>query len=594
MATGIELAQAWVRLTPTMEGVQGEVSKALAPAEEEANASGQRSGEKFSTGMKLAIAAAGAAVIASVVKVFNTGLEEIKFGEQINAQTQVLLDNTDFSVPLSKINEYTLGLAGMAGISEEKLQEAGNEILKFGNVSEENYFKALNSINDMAAGGKEAGSVATALAKALADPAQAAGVLKRSGVILNEEQKALIDNFVAAGDVAGAQGVILDGLESTYGGMAEAMGGTLGGQMDKFNVQWENLAGSLVEHVAPALSGMMTGLQGLIGFLSENQEFIAAFAVVLGGVLAVAFYVWAASIWATTVALLANPVTWIILAVVALIAAIILLVANWDDVVKFLSDTWAGFVGWITGVMEGFAGWWGEVWANISGFFTSVWEGIVGFFTDLWNGLVSWYIGLLVSIAVFIFQTVMGIADFWVGVWEGIVGFFTDLWSGVVSFVSGVFTSIGDTILGALEWIGKTWNDMWQGMVDFLGKVFAGVVGVVKAPINGIIGLINGAIAAINSISITIPDWVPLVGGQTWGLSLPKIPYLAKGGTITASGLTMVGERGPELLNLPKGAQVNPDYDELPTGGVIFQNYAPLGQSPAQALTEFSNRAKGL
>jgi TP901 family phage tail tape measure protein len=73
------------------------------------------------------------------------------------------------------------------------------------------------------------------------------------------------------------------------------------------------------------------------------------------------------------------------------------------------------------------------------------------------------------------------------------------------------------------------------------------------------------------------------------------LPGLARGGTVTGAGTTLVGENGPELLHLPKGAQVNPDFDEIDDlKGVTFNNYAPLGKSPAQALTEFSNRAKGL
>lgn len=73
------------------------------------------------------------------------------------------------------------------------------------------------------------------------------------------------------------------------------------------------------------------------------------------------------------------------------------------------------------------------------------------------------------------------------------------------------------------------------------------------------------------------------------------LPGLARGGTVTGAGATIVGENGPELLSLPKGAQVNPDFDDLTEEGKIeFNNYAPLGQTPAQALTQFTNRAKGL
>ena len=63
--------------------------------------------------------------------------------------------------------------------------------------------------------------------------------------------------------------------------------------------------------------------------------------------------------------------------------------------------------------------------------------------------------------------------------------------------------------------------------------MFSGIVGtlgtVVKAPLNAVIGLINSCIDKINSLHIDIPDWVPAYGGKSFGLSVPKIPYLRKG-----------------------------------------------------------------
>lgn len=51
------------------------------------------------------------------------------------------------------------------------------------------------------------------------------------------------------------------------------------------------------------------------------------------------------SVWSFTAALLANPVTWIVMGIVALIAALILLWKNWDKVVGFIGNVWNGFTG---------------------------------------------------------------------------------------------------------------------------------------------------------------------------------------------------------------------------------------------------------
>ena len=642
MPTGVELATAWVRLTPTMEGVQGEVAKSFSGVDAAAETSGKSAGSKWSTGAKAAVLIGGAAIVTGLVKVFNTGFEEFTFGEKLNAQTDALVKNTKFALSTEAIGDYTLALSKVSGVEEEALQAAGNSIIKFGGVSAENYKRAVASVNDLAASGKDAAASGELLGKALADPATAAAKLKRAGVSLTEQQQAQIKTFTEAGDKAGAQGVILDALEGTYGGLAEKVGGTTEGSINKLNNSFDNMAGDLVATLMPAISGLVSGLDGFIGFLSDNQPLMYIFIGIIG-LLTIAFIAITVATWAMNTALLANPITWIVLAIVAavaiLIAIIVLLVTNWDTIVKFLSEVWGNIVDWLISTLEAIGSFWNNIWTNVSSFFVTVWTAIVSFFTDIWNGLVDWFMGLLIAYGQFIINTINGIAavwntvwtavvDFfrglwdavvswfttlltgwgiiistalnvistgWKTVWNGIVSFFTGLWGGLTGFVGGVLDGISNAISNALSFIGRTWNDMWSGMVNFLSGVFSNVVGVVKKPINGIISLINGAIGAINGIKVSIPDWVPGLGGQTLGFNIPKIPMLATGGTITTAGYSIVGENGPELLKLPKGAQVNPDYDDIPDSkGTTFNNYAPLGQSPAQALTEFSNRAKGL
>ena len=126
----------------------------------------------------------------------------------------------------------------------------------------------------------------------------------------------------------------------------------------------------------------------------------------------------------------------------------------------------------------------------------------------------------------------------------------TTVFSDLLDFISNVFA--GD------------WKGAWDSIVKTFGDIFGGIVEIVKFPLNKIIELINSAIDGFNKIQI--PDWVPAVGGK--GLNIPKIPKLAEGGIIDKSGIAMVGEAGPELLSLPRGASVTPlsegiDYDKL-------------------------------
>lgn len=76
-------------------------------------------------------------------------------------------------------------------------------------------------------------------------------------------------------------------------------------------------------------------------------------------------------------------------------------------------------------------------------------------------------------------------------------------------------------------------------------------------------------LSKINEMKISIPDWVPGVGGKTLGFNIPQIPMLATGGIATAPTLAMVGEGGePEaVLPLSKLAQLLDDWEKKPKPG---------------------------
>lgn len=124
------------------------------------------------------------------------------------------------------------------------------------------------------------------------------------------------------------------------------------------------------------------------------------------------------------------------------------------------------------------------------------------------------------------------------------------IFNGFIDFVTGVFTG--------------NWSKAWQGVVDIFGGIFDGIVAVGKAPINAMIGLINGFIGGLNNIKI--PKWVPGVGGKSFSIS--KLPYLAQGGHLI-NGQAIVGEAGPELLTAKNGkTTVTPLSDEEKRKGI--------------------------
>lgn len=116
----------------------------------------------------------------------------------------------------------------------------------------------------------------------------------------------------------------------------------------------------------------------------------------------------------------------------------------------------------------------------------------------------------------------------------------------VVSSLQGVFDGLIQFIKGAFT---GNWASAWEGVKSIFRNAFSALVELCKIPINAVIGVINGAVKGINSILgkvTTIPEWVPVVGGQSFSMQLPTIPMLAKGGF--TDGVSIAGEAGTEAV----------------------------------------------
>lgn len=94
---------------------------------------------------------------------------------------------------------------------------------------------------------------------------------------------------------------------------------------------------------------------------------------------------------------------------------------------------------------------------------------------------------------------------------------------GILDFVTGVFT--GD------------WEKAWEGVKDVFKAIWNGIIATIEGAINFIIDGINLLISALNTIHFEIPDWVPIIGGKSFGINIPlvsqvELPRLAEGAVI--------------------------------------------------------------
>ena len=254
--------------------------------------------------------------------------------------------------------------------------------------------------------------------------------------------------------------------------------------------------------------------------------------------------------------LAANPITLIIAAIALVVAALVHLWNTNEEFRQWMIDFYENSLKPIVeSIKETFVGLWEEhlkpLWEeSLKPLLGDLWETIKG----TWD-LIANLIGEIVKIIAPVVANILQMIAQFVDDIAGYIGGCMDVLKGIIEFITGVFS--GD------------WEKAWNGIKDIFKGIWEMMVNLVKAPVNLIIGVINGMISgvvsginlvvrAINSISVDIPDWVPLIGGKHIGFNLsevtaPQIPTLAKGGVLTSPTLAMVGEyagadNNPEIV----------------------------------------------
>jgi len=216
-----------------------------------------------------------------------------------------------------------------------------------------------------------------------------------------------------------------------------------------------------------------------------------------------------------------------------------------DGLKQGIEDAWNAAVGWFDEkIIAPLKGWFSEAWDNIRGFAADTWTDI----ETVWTAVSTW---------------------FYDNVTEPIKGFFSDAWGSISGFVTGawddakliwstVSTWFTDNVIDPIK---TAFDTAFQEIKDFVESPFTNLEAFVKGVLNGVIGIlnglligfangINGIVNALNTIQITIPDWVPLLGGKNFGVSLPnvsapQIPLLATGAVIppNAPFMAVVGDQ---------------------------------------------------
>ena len=223
---------------------------------------------KVAMGMGDAIKAGfGAFVGLGIAQAGFSALKESIFGsvqaaaeaQVVHAQLDTVLKSTGGAagVTAEAANELAESLSKVTMFDDEAILGAENLLLTFTRIGSDVFPEATEAVLNMSqALGQDLKSSAIQLGKALNDPIGGVTALRRVGVQLTDAQEALIKKMVEAGDVAGAQKIILTELTTEFGGAAKAAGETLPGKLAILKTQLGNVQEELGGVFIPVLADM--------------------------------------------------------------------------------------------------------------------------------------------------------------------------------------------------------------------------------------------------------------------------------------------------------------------------------------------------
>lgn len=158
----------------------------------------------------------------------------------------------------------------------------------------------------------------------------------------------------------------------------------------------------------------------------------------------------------------------------------------------------------------------------------------------------EWLKNVLLPVATVVFKTVTNMFTSLLRTATTVIKAITQILKGLVEFIAGVMTGDMDRAFEGLK-------DIFSGFKTFISGVVNGILGIVETMANGVVDSINMVIRALNKLSFDVPDWVPLIGGESWGFNLTelehvKLPRLATGGITMGPTRALIGEAGREAV----------------------------------------------
>lgn len=397
---------------------------------------------------------------------------------------------------------------------------------------------------------------------------------------------------ITGGAFKDASGIFKDILAPAIGEVFDIVG-YLVDKLAEFT-DWINNNKPLIDILSAAFVGIGSALAGakiaslLLGAVEALSTFTSAMSFVFSG----GFISGIVDLGGALVAAIGG---WPVLIGAAIIAIGVVIYQHWDEIKEKTFEIWNSIGDWIETKWDNFKTWasekfgaikesisqsWEETktatsekWETIKTTLSEKWEGIKTKCSEAWGDMkenisTKWgevkentsstWENIKTSLGSTWDKLKTDSSTKWGEIKDGISKSWDDLKTKNSETWENIKTEFDNIVTFVKTTFSTGWSNAWNGVKQIFKGVFDSLVGIAKAPINGVLRLINGmieginlAIKALNKIDIDIPDWIPGIGGESFGFNIPtigKVPYLAKGGIIDSPTLAMVGEAGKEAV----------------------------------------------
>lgn len=277
-----------------------------------------------------------------------------------------------------------------------------------------------------------------------------------------------------------------DAVGRVLGAALQAIGPALPGVVKAFG----DLATTVANILVPAIQFLGPPLKVIGDFVANNSQTIGNIAVALG--------IWAAAQWLLNIAMDANPIGLLILAIGALIAIVAVIIAYWGPISTFFAN----------------------LWNNVKNWFVSVWNSIWNFLVSTWNNIWSTVVGVFNAIG-----------SFFVGIWNSIVGFFVGAWNNIVNAVVGAGQAVWNAITG-------TFNSVVGFVGGIPGRIIGALGGLGNLLWNAGASIINGFLNGLRSAWGAVQNFV---GGIASWIAAHKGPISVDARLLIPAGNAIMG-----------------------------------------------------